>query len=1459
LTHLGVSALLHHVIYLVRSEDAVCVSQGPSGFHRASAIGVAIGAGVAVLLGLRAFAEGSGELVASAAVAGALLVGAIVLLRSWNGVDVRFDRKGGIVVKEWGVLHAERSRKLAKSAVKGLVDRRLAGERTLEILLDDGTALPVARAGPIDFALLDDVAREVSRLTGIQTQFAKGVVLADRFEVEELVGRGGMGVVYRAHDRDSGQAVALKLILPGGDDSDRLERFMRESRLLEAIAHPRVSRHVAHGTTADGQAFLAMEWLEGENLESALERGRISLEDSLLILTGAAEAMAAVHARGVVHRDLKPANLFLRDKEARGVILLDFGIARDVESSTVLTAHNTVIGTPYYMAPEQASSTRDLLPAADIFSLGCIFYECLTGTRAFEASQLVGVLARILHDSPEPVRALRSSVPEAWAELLTRMLAKRREARPRDGAALLRELALLPSSGDPTSSGAQVEPSRERDATDQVLVCAVLAVFSGTNEAPDETRERLDSIQSAMLRFGSPVERLADGSLLATILPKQSATDQVRIAARCALFLRERLPEARIAVATGRAPLDPRPRVGEAVDRAAQLLTLGSDPGIRLDEVSARLLEGSFATSSRGDAFLLVAERPELDESRPLLGKPTPCVGRELELMQLEGVMASAVDQRAPKAALVVGAPGFGKSRLRHELLRRLRERHASSVFLTGYGDPLSAGSPYVLLGDALRRHAGIRVGDEPSAARACIVDVLGRSVDASQRQRVSEFLGELAGVPFPAQKSPPLLAARSDHRVMSEQIALAFVDWLAAECASKPVVIVLEDLQWGDTLTIKLLETALRDLGQSALFVLALGRPETTDAFPKLFGDHGALSLSLSLSALSARSSELLVKGVLGELDEASVGRIVRLGGGNPLFLEELIRAAAEGKAGDVPETVLAMLQARLSRLPPESRLLLRAASILGETFWQAGVTKICGAWGANDARERGFADLVDAEIVTRLRSSRFPGDVEYAFRHALVCDAANGLLTDADRRTGHLVAADWLEQVGETDAIVLARHARDGGDVERAVLFIARAAEQSLGQHDAAEALARANQGIAWGASGNALGVLESVHCAALYSMATWPEAAEAGERALSLLPRGGERWCATAERLVHMLPVMGKFARSEELSNDLLALVPEPEVEAAYLRAIYVQLLGYAIGGARKQGQACLDRIDELRRRGFEHDTLARGYDGMWRALFVFALGDDLSQALALNEQCVRDLEESQVMYRLSLAYTHQAFIRWGLGDPQGSERAARKGRAIAEQIRDPYHSARAGWYLALTLSEQADEAKLEEATRTASELVDLRVNEAFAKSVALTLTARVALTHGDWKRAEADGRAARAGLASYPPFGLMASAHLLTALVRGGRAKEALAIANEDFGFLERVGSPICSEVMFRVAAAEALYEGGQRDAGVAALREARHHIERRSAKVRDPAILQRFLEGREENRRAAELERAWVKT
>jgi tetratricopeptide (TPR) repeat protein len=241
----------------------------------------------------------------------------------------------------------------------------------------------------------------------------------------------------------------------------------------------------------------------------------------------------------------------------------------------------------------------------------------------------------------------------------------------------------------------------------------------------------------------------------------------------------------------------------------------------------------------------------------------------------------------------------------------------------------------------------------------------------------------------------------------------------------------------------------------------------------------------------------------MLGEIDGAVARRIVTLAAGNAFHLEELIRAVAEGHGDALPETVRAMAQARLESLPPEERLLLRAASILGESFWPAALAALTGA--APSALSR----LEEEEVIQRRHESRFSGEPEYAFRHALLRDAAYSLLPDRDRVAGHRAAAEWLEGAGERDAAVLADHWERGGERARAVVAYTRASIKATASGDMEAAGAYAERGIACGAEEVALGRLKMLRSQVEMWRGHVGVSEEAALEAMKLLPRDHYHW--------------------------------------------------------------------------------------------------------------------------------------------------------------------------------------------------------------------------------------------------------------------------------------------------------------------------------------------------------------
>ncbi|WP_437575188.1 serine/threonine-protein kinase [Sorangium sp. So ce887] len=912
-----------------------------------------------------------------------------------------------------------------------------------------------------------------------------GEVIDSRFEIERVAASGGMGTIYRAVDRATGAPVALKLL--GQPDRSAAHRFEHEARILAELDHPRIVRHVAHGITPDGVPYLAMEWLDGESLAQRLARQKLDLEESLALLRATAEALGAAHARGIVHRDVKPGNLLLVGGEVAGLKVLDFGIARMKRTIGALTRTGSVMGTPGYMAPEQATGDRDRLDArADIFSLGAVVFECLTGRPAFQGQHVMALLAKLLMEDPPRVRHLRPDLPQELDDFVARMLAKDPEQRPRDGSAVLEALEAL--ERDPSSGLAAPSVLYEAITTGELRLLSMVAAKELHPAASDGSASTLvvaampgdltRKLHTSAQPFGARVDALADGTIVLSITGVGDAVEQAARAARCALTLGQVLPDASVVLATGRAEHTGRLPVGPVMDRAAALLALAEreawarpekkpDP-VRIDDVTRALLDARFEIeAARSGTFFLLQEREVGRSARTLIGKPSPYVGRDRELRNLRELLEDSFGGPEPRAIVITGPPGIGKSRLRFELIEVLRERHPDLTIAVGRGDSLSAGSPFSLLGSALRGAAGITGGEPAPAQRERLLSLVARApaLGPGQTTRIAAFLGEIVGTPFPSEADPRFQEARRSPALMADQIPLAYLDFMEAACAGGPYLLVLEDIQWGDAASLKLIARVLRELRDRPFAVLYLARVEVRKAFPVLW--EGSEIHEMTLGALPRRAAEELVRQMLGDgFPPSEVARLVERASGNAFYLEELIRAVAEGRADRLPETILGMVEARLEAIPPEARRLLRAASVFGETFWKQGALALLGDARGSTLAVDWLPWMLQRELLERREQSRFSDQEEYAFRHALIRDGCYAMLPEHDRALGHRLAAEWLLQAGEHDAKVLAEHFERGGESRLAVEFYLHAAEQALAGSDSVAASALAERGLALGA---------------------------------------------------------------------------------------------------------------------------------------------------------------------------------------------------------------------------------------------------------------------------------------------------------------------------------------------------------------------------------------------------------
>jgi eukaryotic-like serine/threonine-protein kinase len=624
----------------------------------------------------------------------------------------------------------------------------------------------------------------------------RATVVANRFELGRVAGKGGMATVHEARDQATGAIVALKIV----DGTFANARFEREASLLARLSHPGIVRYIAHGRIDDDRMYLAMEWLEGTTLDSLLRQGPMSIIDAITVGVRVASALDVAHSAGVVHRDVKPSNIVLRGGRASEAVLVDFGIARVDQASRAMTATGAVVGTPAYMAPEQVRGESKVDARADLFSLGCVLFECLAGHPPFGGEHVIAVLAKILLERAPRIASLRRDTPGALDTLIAELLEKSPEARP---ANVKRVVAVLEKISMQDTLPAPAEKTVSLGRAEQRLATVLLAqpkprAMHEADAASDAdlagiTVEGLTEVAS---RFGIDVQRLADGALVGTATGEAGPAAAARIV-RAALAFERELDGVAIAIATGRAITAGVIPVGEAIDVAARTVAARArNGGVWICPTTDAMIEGRFDVVHDGGYIRVrspvapVRSRDDCCTTGPrctLLGKTTPFVGRDREIAMLEATFEECADEPVARACIVVAPPGVGKSRLQRELVARIMARREDAAIWIGMADPLTQGAPYAFIADLMRRLFGI-VEDEPLAVGQRKIMKRVKTLDVPHAERLARRLGAIAGTPFDDEGDEALRAARRDPLLFAAQATEAFVELVlaaSAQCTS--------------------------------------------------------------------------------------------------------------------------------------------------------------------------------------------------------------------------------------------------------------------------------------------------------------------------------------------------------------------------------------------------------------------------------------------------------------------------------------------------------------------------------------------------------------------------------------------------------------------------------------------------------------------------------------------------
>ncbi|MBN1654890.1 MAG: protein kinase [Deltaproteobacteria bacterium] len=1275
-----------------------------------------------------------------------------------------------------------------------------------------------------------------------------GDVIADRFEVQRFAGQGGIGTVYQCRDLINNRKVAIK-VLQHHPETEKA-RFLREAKLLSKFTHPAIVRYLAHGTTADGGMFLAMDWLEGEDLCSRLIRERLSVEQSVNLIRRAAQALAAAHDNAVIHRDIKPSNLFLLNSDPEQVVVLDFGIARQLLATQAMTTTGIVLGTIGYMAPEQARGDQSIDARVDIFALGCVFFECLTGKPAFPGTNFAAVLAKVLYEEVPEVRELRPEVSKPLSELVARMLAKNREKRPKNASellVLLDDIHPVTSLGPPSVSyTAEVLTSNE-----QRLLSVALISLAHISE--EDTRVTLATLRTIVRPLEGEFALLTNDCAMIMLKGYGNAADQAIYAAAYSLSMHAATPGSRVALATGRAEIAGQWPVGQVIDRAAELLeeaAKSSEEAIFIDEATAGLIEGRYEISGEGPVRLLLGERASLQSARRLLGKPTPCVGRQTELAFLDSILEECIEEPEAKAVLIISPPGVGKSRLRHEFIERVTARGDRVHILTARGDPVYSGSAFVLASQLIRHATQLAEGEPEEKQLATLKAHLQKLFDEQTLRQMVEFLAEILRVPATDAPSPQLIAARNDPAIMNEQLHNAFEDWLGAICRKRgALLLVLEDLHWGDLPTVTFIESALKKHTEAPIMVLALARPEIADVFPKLWSNFGVQEIQLQ--SLKRRAAERLARRVLGdEVSETTINRIVEQADGNAFFLEELIRHVAKGIESNLPETVVAMVQSRLEGLDREARKILRAASVFGEVFWEGGVGALLGDSMPLATVSRWLDVLVEQEFLMPHRLQKFTSERAFEFRHDLFREAAHAMLTESDRILGHRLSAQWLEKAGEKDALVLADHFEQGGEKRRAIRYFLQAAQAAYDGGNFKAIFPIAERGLNCGAQGEERGGLLMLMAKRYAVSDELCKAPELASEALTLLAKGSAPWFDA----VAVLSLVGSFEGN--IVSTMRALEayqshkgPVPATGPAGL-ASWVLYGCLVHGGQGDTAQRLLDRLENEEEQIGPPDPAFTGYLCVARSFSALFGFNHLGDALPNATRALQLFEEAQDKIGQCLALYLLGWAQIAIGEHATGEETCRTGLDRARNIDFAWAKNK------LTLVLASGQLIREQAQAALSTLRPLlESSDTLSTFLARIYRSLALFQQGDGIEAARDLELALQSSSIFPT--VQTQALVVSARIELGlnRFENAIEHCKEALRMSEGGGLNCIFEPMLRLTLSQALTASGRNQEAAEALRCAYDYLMKQAASLYDSSQRDRYLAHSRETVRIIELARS----
>jgi len=1145
------------------------------------------------------------------------------------------------------------------------------------------------------------------------------------------------------------------------------------------------------------------------------------------------------------------------------VKLLDFGVARWNETESDLTM-GRIVGTPAYLAPEQARGEKNIDGRADIWALGVLMYESLAGKRPFKGDSSLVTMMQVVMDQPVPLDRRVPTISKELAQVVHRCLSKSPGERFPSADSLKQALSVVDTSG----TAPKLKRSKDLEDAEETISVQTASMRGGTGiltMVPDDEQRVVAIVLANGVKDPGIIKNNVEqrGGIFVPLLGRQAIGlfggtewegDEVVRAASAALLSRGAAKW--MSVASGRGMRRGQSISGAVLDAAERCANQHLE-GIAAPKDTIQALGGGFSVREvKDNLYELTAERaPYWPVGTQDDARDPPIFGRDAQVTQMEQLLDETVSGGTANSLLVLGPAGIGKTRLRRELENLIEKRSEYVKLVMAQADSRKRERSFSLFAEALSSRA--RLGTmlrgwpdiSPEASQderyggilALVRNAIGDEVRAHE---AADFLGELLGVPVP--DSTRLIAARRDPQLMVDRIQIALRDYFEGAAEQGAVALVIENLQWADDASIQLLQDLLDQLAFSPFFLFATGRPEVEDSHPGLFADRGGQRIQLH--GLRPADVGKLATSIVGEKVPSEVLKaIARRTEGNPLFVTEIVRVLQEeGSLGaeiedlPLPLNVEGAVQSRLDQLPSREKELCKRAAVYGRPVTPSEMR----ALGIEEA-EQLFSALARRELVSSRTRMRAAAEREYAFRTDLVADVAYRMLKDTVAQELHRRAANFLIGRPEPDPEEVAEHYEKGGQLVDAADRYTEAALGAERRGDSLTVLKCAERALKLGAPADKLFQLHMARADALRFRGRREEQAIVLSTAIELARTDEERARALMEQAVCM-------SRTGRISDALgaakgavhAARVSDNRELMALTRGRQANLLTFS-GQLTEAGDALRETVELA--EGAE--THIRALVAEWRGLHANASGDLGAQVAAFREAAGLYTEAGDVR-RAAGAENNVADAYNRVGAYADAEDALRatvdKCRRVGNRLIEGYALVNLGYSLGRQGKFDAAFSALDQASALAESNSDVRLSlfvQVYRAGALLSAAAAEEGLDRD-KLREAVSLAEDAGheadRLSLPGTRIIALTAASRALLTLGDRSRALALCSEAMNLRDQLGGTEEDEAELFLVHAAAQEASGLRTEAAATRRRGRERLELIASRIVDPDLRARYL-------------------